>query len=1073
MCIRTVKVVALCAALLAVSGCWAGSKKARAAQRADHYFSAGQYDNARVEYLNLLRLDPRNPMPYQRLGLIWFEEGVPLRAAPFLLRACELAPDDVAARSKLALVFMLVHQPAEARKHSLLVLKKDPTNTDAILLMVDTIETKEQVAETQQLLQTFPHDSATYHLAAAIFDLHTGNANAASDEFARALAADSKSVRVHGALAQLYLARNDRDRARNELKAAAELSPPRSLERVKYAEFEAQNGHIAEAKAAVQKITVQTPDFLPAWRVLAEIALAEKKYDDALAALENVFSRDSDNPDARLVQAQTWLAKGDAAKAISVLENLDHKYPNNAFVKFRLANAYVENNNPGQAAVSLDQAISINPDYTDAFVMRAQLNLRSGKLQAVVNDMDELRKRHPGVPQALILLAQAYQGLNRYDDAAAILREQIAARPGSAGDHFLLGLILRRQNKNDEARQEFEKTTELAPDNWRGLEQIVEIELAEKNYDAAVARAQQQLNKQPNSAASHFLLAKGFAAERDWSRAEAELQKAIELDAGFNPAYDALVSVYVAGGRLPDAVREMETLVAKDPTNPAKLLVAALLEQRMKQDAKAADIYEKLLAVNPEFLPALNNLACIYAEQVSKLDRAYELAQKARTLQPKEALIADTLGWVIYKRGDYQQALPLLQEAAVGLADNPEIQFHVGMASYMMGQADAAHKALQRAADSPADFPGKQEAKRRLASLQNANAETSTAAAPTRTGEPQERPSDDIIGLLRTADGLQQKGDAAKAAATYEQILKLNPKLSEPIVKLAELYAGPLHDQPKALEFAKKARQLQPNDPQIATIAGRIAFKSANFTWAYSLLQESVRKNRDDTGALSDFALAAYACGRVAEARKAMERVAGGDASKSNGDAARFLRMTALEQPSPESIAAESEIEDALKTKPDYVPALMAKAALQTQRGNGDAAVDIYSRVIELYPDFAPAQKRLAALYSTKPDRIAKAYDLAIKARKSLPNDPELARTLARISFERKEFGYAVQLFQQSATAAPLQPQDLYYLGIAQLQSRQDGEGRSALNRALKAGLSGPLADDARKRLAPQNSAQP
>jgi uncharacterized protein HemY len=169
---------------------------------------------------------------------------------------------------------------------------------------------------------------------------------------------------------------------------------------------------------------------------------------------------------------------------------------------------------------------------------------------------------------------------------------------------------------------------------------------------------------------------------------------------------------------------------------------------------------------------------------------------------------------------------------------------------------------------------------------------------------------------------------------------------------------------------------------------------------------------------------------------------------------------------STEVVAAEPEVQKILKTQPDYVPALMAQAAIQLQRNDAKAATGIYLQVLRQYPDFAPAQKRLAAIYADNPEDLAKAYDLAVKARKTLSDDPELARTMAELNFKRKEFSYAVQLFQQSAAKQPLSPKDLYYLGMAQLQTKQDAKGRETLERALAAGLQDPLAQEAKKRLA-------
>src|SRR4029077_5623189 len=158
---------------------------------------------------------------------------------------------------------------------------------------------------------------------------------------------------------------------------------------------------------------------------------------------------------------------------------------------------------------------------------------------------------------------------------------------------------------------------------------------------------------------------------------------------------------------------------SKNPNNTPTLMTLALVYERMKDFPKAHDAYEKLLSTQPNFVPALNNLAYLYTERLNDVDKAYDLARKARELQGQDASIGDTFGWVLYKRGDYQQALPILQESAEKAPDTPEIQFHVGMTAYMMGQTDLARVALKKAAAAAKDFPGKDESKRRLALLES------------------------------------------------------------------------------------------------------------------------------------------------------------------------------------------------------------------------------------------------------------------------------------------------------------------------------------------------------------------
>ena len=176
--------------------------------------------------------------------------------------------------------------------------------------------------------------------------------------------------------------------------------------------------------------------------------------------------------------------------------------------------------------------------------------------------------------------------------------------------------------------------------------------------------------------------------------------------------------------------------------------------------------------------------------------------------------------------------------------------------------------------------------------------------------------------------------------------------------------------------------------------------------------------------------------------------------------------MTALDENPKELTTAENDVQKELKSNPEYVPALMVQAAFDAQRRQIKPAIETYKSILGSWPEFAPAQKRLAALYAQDRATVAAAYDLATKARKTLPDDPELAALLGRLSYEKKEYPRAVQLFQESARKRPLDANSLFYLGMSQLQARQTAEARGALNQALAGGLQEPLAAEAKQALA-------
>src|SRR5437773_1335386 len=91
---------------------------------------------------------------------------------------------------------------------------------------------------------------------------------------------------------------------------------------LKYVDFKLKTGATDEAKKILEAVTRQTPDYLPAWNSLMQVAFAERKYDDCVALVEKVVARDPMNLEALLMRGKVKLSKGEGAKALPELERL-------------------------------------------------------------------------------------------------------------------------------------------------------------------------------------------------------------------------------------------------------------------------------------------------------------------------------------------------------------------------------------------------------------------------------------------------------------------------------------------------------------------------------------------------------------------------------------------------------------------------------------------------------------------------------------------------------------------------------------------------------------------------------
>ena len=248
------------------------------------------------------------------------------------------------------------------------------------------------------------------------------------------------------------------------------------------------------------------------------------------------------------------------------------------------------------------------------------------------------------------------------------------------------------------------------------------------------------------------------------------------------------------------------------------------------------------------------------------------LAQRARGLLPFDPSTADTLGWVCFKRGSYQTALGLLQESAAKLPAVPEVQFHLGMASYMMADEPAARAALQQAGQSGAAFPGRDECQLCL-SILDLKPATADATARAMLEKRISQKSDDPVALVRLAAIYERDGNAEKAISAYESILQAIPKNLEAMIHLIRLYAA--KDPKKAYEMAKAANKLAPYDPEVSHTLGRLAFLAGDYQLAANVLQQTSQAQPNDASLLFDYAQAAFSRGKVSETQTALQNALG------------------------------------------------------------------------------------------------------------------------------------------------------------------------------------------------------
>ena len=109
--------------------------------------------------------------------------------------------------------------------------------------------------------------------------------------------------------------------------------------------------------------------------------------------------------------------------------------------------------------------------------------------------------------------------------------------------------------------------------------------------------------------------------------------------------------------------------------------------------------------------------AFILAEHDKNLDEALKFARLAKEKLPDSPNVMDTLGWVYFKKGLYDNAIVEFTDALEKMPDNATVNYHLGMAFYKKGDAGKAREQLEKALSLDENFPEAEEAKRILAEM--------------------------------------------------------------------------------------------------------------------------------------------------------------------------------------------------------------------------------------------------------------------------------------------------------------------------------------------------------------------
>lgn len=426
-------------------------------------------------------------------------------------------------------------------------------------------------------------------------------------------------------------------------------------------------GELDEAAQSLESAVKLNPGAAQGYLQLALIYVEARHLDLAVETLKRAEGQGIRDFAIYRVLGDLLAERKDLEGAAASLEKALEVTPWDYSTTVRLADVYRNLKKPERAEELLKRGAEANPNDAGRWTVAlgvfyvnqpGEQNLRKG-----IGILEDYLESEPDDARALRAVALAYLRVKDHDRAEAAARKLLSESEDDLGAHLLLAGIYEDSRKLDEAESVLREAMGRFSKEPDAAEELGRFLLSHRRKtNEGILLLERAAAQAPDKADTHVTLAWGYEKLKKYDKALEELKKAKELIPENEHVIYTLATVYQDMGKYEEAEKELREVLKKDPA-----------------DAQAN-----------------NGLGYFYAETSRNLDEAAELVKKALQVEPENGAYLDSLGWVYYKQGKYEEALKLLEDAFNREKDGV-IAEHVGDVLYRLNRKEEAAKYWKQA----------------------------------------------------------------------------------------------------------------------------------------------------------------------------------------------------------------------------------------------------------------------------------------------------------------------------------------------------------------------------------------
>jgi tetratricopeptide (TPR) repeat protein len=420
-------------------------------RRGDELLAGGLAVEASRSYGAAIDLRPGEPLAYVKRADSERRQGNLSRAFEDAERASALSDDVVLVSSRLAAIFYESGRFDEAALHYEKVVALAP---DSAELWYQLGLAQFRAGRAAQAIEALNGAASrqrdfweAYYLRGAVF-LSIGGVSEAESDFHTALDLAPDAPLAREALVELYLDRNEAEKARALVEDALATRPDDTALHLRLADAHRRSGRTADAIEAVGRALEKDPELPEAYLQLGELWLDEAvargdaiAAEKSVAALTNVVKMDPSNGAAALALGRAYLALGDEERGFSELQRASTSTPVPAEALRLLGDLYRARKNPAEAVTAYHVYLKLTGDSPAVLERLGDAYVESGNPGRGAEVYLQLAALEPRRVTPLVKAAHAYLQIGDTESAAQTCRRGLAANPENPTLTEILGRL--------------------------------------------------------------------------------------------------------------------------------------------------------------------------------------------------------------------------------------------------------------------------------------------------------------------------------------------------------------------------------------------------------------------------------------------------------------------------------------------------------------------------------------------------------------------------------------------------------------------------------------------------------